>query len=86
MPRVDLQSTMLQAAAYHGHLASLDLEFRGGAIYRYFGVPAQTYEDLLLAGSKGNYFNHHIRNRFAYTQVQHAVSPSGSRHSSRHDG
>jgi hypothetical protein len=34
MPRVDLQSTILRAAACHGHLASLDLEFRGGAIYR----------------------------------------------------
>jgi len=84
MPRVALQSTALHAAAYHSQLALLDLEFRSGAVYRYFGVPAQTYAKLLLAGSKGAYFNSHIRNRFAYTQVEHAALPFGSQHPTCH--
>ena len=80
MPRVNLRSTSLQAAAYHGRLAILELEFRSGAVYRYFGVPVQIYQELLSAESKGGYFNYHIRNRFAYTQVHHAALTSGSRH------
>ena len=72
MPRVDLQSTSLSAATYQEQSASLELEFRSGAIYRYIGVPAQVYQELLHSESKGRYFNQHIRNRFPYTQIDPA--------------
>jgi hypothetical protein len=52
MPRVDLQSTSLSAATYQEQSASLELEFRSGAIYRYIGVPAQVYQELLHSESK----------------------------------
>jgi hypothetical protein len=74
MPRVDLQSTSLSAATYQEQSASLELEFRSGAIYRYIGVSAQVYQELLHSESKGRYFNHHIRNRFTYTQIDPARS------------
>jgi len=70
MPRVDFNSTSLNAAAYRDQSAVLDLEFKSGAVYRYFTVPANTYQELLWAESKGAYFNHHIRNRFPYTQIR----------------
>ncbi len=74
MPRVNLQSTSLNGAAYQDQSAVLDLEFRTGAIYRYLGVPAQVYKELLRAESKGRYFNQHIRNRFGYAKID----PEGS--------
>lgn len=64
MLRTELNSTLLNAVAYLDRQALLELEFRSGAIYHYAGVPAETYRGLLLAESKGTYFNHHIRNRF----------------------
>jgi hypothetical protein len=69
MTRVDLKSTSLNAATYQEHSGFLDLELRSGAIYRYLGVPATTYEELLRAESKGRYFNQHIRNRFAFAKI-----------------
>jgi hypothetical protein len=69
MPQIDLQSTTLNAATYQDQSASLDLEFRSGATYRYIGVPVQTYLELLWAESKGRYFNQHIRNRFTYAKI-----------------
>ena len=85
MLRVDLKSTSLNAATYQDQSAFLDLEFRSGAIYRYVGVPAQTYQELLLAQSKGRYFNQHIRNRFCYAKIDsariatpHSVLPKGT--------
>jgi hypothetical protein len=74
MARVDLQSTSLHAATYQDHSAFLELEFPGGAIYRYLGVPERVYQELLSAESKGRYFNQHIRNRFAYAKID----PTGS--------
>ena len=69
MTRVDLQSTSLNAATYQDQSASLELEFRSGAIYCYRGVPEQVYQELLSAESKGRYFNQHIRNRFTYVKI-----------------
>ena len=76
MARVDLKSTSLHAATYEEQSSFLELEFRSGAIYRYLGVPAQIYQELLWADSKGRYFNQHIRNRFAYTKVERATRES----------
>lgn len=69
MSRTGLNSTSLAAAGYLDRQALLELEFRSGAVYRYFGVPAETYEALLRAQSKGGYFNRYIRNRFAYAKI-----------------
>jgi len=77
MPRMELSSTALQTAAYQDQGALLELEFRSGAIYRYFGVPAQTYQELLGAESKGTYFRCHIRDRFPYAQIHPADPTSG---------
>ena len=85
MARVDLQSTSLNAATYQDQSASLELEFRSGAIYRYRGVPEQVYQELLSAESKGRYFNQHIRNRFTYAQIDPARS-GPTRDSALHKG
>ncbi|MBZ5620408.1 MAG: KTSC domain-containing protein [Acidobacteriia bacterium] len=77
MPRIDLNSTALEAATYQDELALLELEFRSGEIYQYDGVPAQTYQALLMAESKGAYFHSHIRNRFAYAKIHPAKPKPG---------
>ena len=74
MARVDWKSTSLNAATYQDQRAFLELEFQSGAIYCYLGVPAQVYQELLMAASKGGYFNQHIRNRFACARIDPARS------------
>jgi hypothetical protein len=59
-----INSTILAAAAYDAHSERLQLAFRDRTIYQYFGVPADVYEALLRAPSKGRYFNLAIRGRF----------------------
>ncbi len=49
--------------------AILELEFRSGAIYRYFAVPPAVVEGLIAAESKGAYFNRYIRNHFRYQRL-----------------
>jgi hypothetical protein len=77
MPRVNLQSTSLYAVTYPQQSAFLEVEFRSGVRYRYLGVSAQVYEELLTAESKGGYFNQHIRTRFAYIKID--LAHSGAR-------
>src|SRR5947207_467427 len=66
---MEWKSSLVQAATYQQEAAILEVALHGGAVYRYFGVPAQTYEELLRAQSKGPYFNGHVRSRLAYTKI-----------------
>jgi len=44
--------------------ATLELVFQSGTTYRYFAVPRGVVDGLIVAESKGTYFNTHIRNHF----------------------
>jgi hypothetical protein len=66
--RIPVHSSLLASIRYCVH-ATLDLEFRSGALYRYFTVPRALFEGLIAAESKGTYFNLNIRNRFPYKRL-----------------
>ena len=61
-----VQSSLLASVAYDNERAILQLEFGYGAVYQYFGVPVQSYQELMQAASHGAYFNRHIRSAFRY--------------------
>lgn len=69
MPTIPIESTTLATIAYDGRRKLLQLEFRTGSVYRYFGVPYEIYHGLMQAPSKGKYFNRDIRGRYPYTLV-----------------
>jgi hypothetical protein len=75
MQRVALNSTLLQSAGYQDQLTLLELEFHDGAVYQYFPVSPQTFQELLQAQSKGAYFNASIRHRFACSRIVPAAPP-----------
>jgi KTSC domain len=64
-----LESKLLAAAAYDAEQHTLYLRFRSGEVYRYFGFPAEQYQDFLDAESHGRYFLSHIRNQFRYERL-----------------
>jgi hypothetical protein len=66
--RTPVQSSLLSSIRYSID-ATLDLEFRNGAIYRYFAVPHTVFEGLIAAESKGTYFNRSVRSRFPYQRL-----------------
>jgi len=66
--RIAVVSSLLSSMRYSID-ATLELEFRSGAIYRYFAVPHAIFQGLIAAASKGAYFNHHVRSRFRYQRL-----------------
>jgi hypothetical protein len=74
-------SSLLASVAYDDDRAILQLEFRSGAVYQYFHVPPQSYQELWQADSHGAYFNRHIRNIFRYALL-HPATRSAAIHSS----
>ena len=62
-------SSILSEVKYDRGSRALDLRFVTGRIYRYSDVPAEMYERLLSADSKGAFFNAHIRDAYAYREL-----------------
>lgn len=63
------QSTALSFAEYDPVQRTLHIKFRHGfKTYTYYGIPAQIYEGLIRASSKGRYYDAHIKDRYSFNQ------------------
>jgi hypothetical protein len=76
--RLPVASSLLGSVAYDHDRAILQLEFRSGAVYQYFAVPRQSYQELLQADSHGAYFNRRIRSFFRCALVRPASRTAAS--------
>ena len=59
---IPINSSAIAAVGYFGGI--LTVEFTNGRIYHHPGVPYWVFAGLLLAPSKGAYYNAHIRGRY----------------------
>ena len=75
MQRIRLKSSLLDWVLYLGDRQILDVRFRTGKLYRYFGVPQARYQELLRAESAGRFFNATIRNHYAYRDLSRSSAP-----------
>jgi hypothetical protein len=70
LPRTTVVSTSIASIGFDSKKRQLDVEFRTGALYRYYEVPAVTFEAFLQATSKGHYFRDSIRERFRFRRLK----------------
>ena len=68
MPQID--SSMMKCVDYDEASKELDITFMSGKTYRYLDVSPEMYSALLDAESKGQFFNEHIKNEFAYSEMR----------------
>jgi hypothetical protein len=70
MERIVIEdSSLIHAVGYDARRALLEVQFQTGTTYRYFDVEPETYQELLAAESKGQYFNDYIREAYLYREV-----------------
>ena len=69
MVRTPIRSTSIAEVGYDPGTHTLEVQFRHGGIYQYFGVPASVYAELMQAASRGNYVAYQIRGRYRYVRV-----------------
>jgi len=67
--RRPVASSMMRSAGYDDAHAVLEIEFVTGTIYRYHAVPKREWTGLMEAGSKGRYFEAHIRDKYPMKRV-----------------
>jgi lysyl-tRNA synthetase class 2 len=64
-----MPSKVIRRFDYRANEKRLEIEFVTGRRYSYRDVPPETAEAMGRAFSKGEFFNAHIRDRFAYTRI-----------------
>jgi hypothetical protein len=65
MERQSVVSSNLVSVGYDEDSSTLEVEFKSGAVYRYFNVPLFEYERLMAASSHGIYFNANIKDKYS---------------------
>jgi hypothetical protein len=65
-------SSALVSVKYEEVTGNLTIRFVNGRTYRYSHVPADIYEALLNAESKGAFFNAQVRDRYPYRELEQA--------------
>ena len=61
MKRLSVVSSVLRSVGYDESTSTLEVEFGNGSVYEYSAVPEDVYAALMLADSKGHYFDTVIR-------------------------
>ena len=69
MKRAPVSSSSIGSVGYEAELATLEVEFASGAVYRYFAVPAAVHVELMAATSKGAFLNRFVRDVFPSARV-----------------
>jgi hypothetical protein len=68
-----MPSSVIGKFSYIAEENSLDITFVSGKRYRYLGVPEVLYRQMRDAFSKGEFFNEHIRDHFAFERM-HSIT------------
>ncbi len=69
MERYSVASSNIASIGYDAGTETLEVEFLSGAIYQYYNVPQNMYDQLMQAGSKGRFLNTYIKNAYPYSRV-----------------
>lgn len=69
MRRQNVVSSNLRSVGFDPISGTLEIAFKRGGVYQYYGVPEEIYSGLLGAASKGRYHARFIKNRFRYRKI-----------------
>lgn len=66
MERQRVKSANIASIGYDEDKEILEVEFQGGGVYQFAGVPQTEYQELMTAPSHGKYFAQHIKNHYEF--------------------
>lgn len=69
MQREPVSSSNIESIGYDEADQILEVEFKNGAVYQYFDVPAHIHAELMQAPSVGSYLAANIKGAYRYSRV-----------------
>ena len=70
MQRQSVESSNLKSVGYDEFLLVLEIEFKSGTVYRYYGVPSEVHDELINSESVGKYFNANVKSKYNFLKVE----------------
>jgi hypothetical protein len=61
MHRLSVESSAIESVGYDARTRTLEVEYAGGEVYRYLGVPPRVHETLMRAESHGAFVNRRVK-------------------------
>lgn len=69
MNRQPVTSSNIASIGYDVDSQTLEIEFLNGGVYQYFDVPQHVHDELMNAGSHGQYLAQNIKGAYRYSKV-----------------
>lgn len=69
MERVSVSSSNIASVGHDDSSQTLEVEFLDGAIYEYYEVPENVFQELVAASSVGRYFAQQIKNVYSFSRA-----------------
>ena len=70
MDRTNVQSSNINSIGYEDSTGTLEVEFKGGGIYKYSKVPKDVFLKFMSASSHGKYFNKVIMGKYPTAKLR----------------
>lgn len=70
MERQPIESSNLQDAGFDADSGVLEVTFKNGKRWRYFGITGSTFAEFMEADSQGSFFARNIRGQFEGEPVE----------------
>jgi len=67
---IKVESSSLMRVRYEVVDETLGTEFHDGSVYEYQRVPAHVYDSLMMASSKGTYYNENVRGKYEFRRLR----------------
>ena len=65
-----VHSSNILSVGYEPENRLLAVEFNGGRIYEYYGVPDTVHRGLMQANSKGSFFHQAIKGQYSFHRLR----------------
>lgn len=69
MMRLPVASSRIRSIGYDRASHRLEIEFPDASVYTYYGVPHETYIELITAASIGRFFDARIKGAYDYERT-----------------
>lgn len=70
MMREPVASSNIASIGYDEPSETLEIEFTSGSVYQFYNISSGTYDALMAAPSKGQFFNAYIKNASPFSRVE----------------
>ncbi|UFX49454.1 KTSC domain-containing protein (plasmid) [Bradyrhizobium sp. 41S5] len=64
-----MTSSNIAEVGYDPNSRILEVQFKTGAVYQYFDISQQVYDELMRASSIGGYVNSNVKGHYRYARI-----------------